>query len=229
MEGRIAGRPIRQPGRVCSHHPSDHEDARDHEDDDDDHLDRGQPELRLAVDACRQSVETDDDDEEHDRPDPRGNLREPVGHDEPGGNQVGRDRDRPVEPVVPPHRKPEGRGDELRGKGLERARDRLVSAHLPQRLHEEKHHEADGGVGDERTARSRVGDGRTGGQEETCSDCSADRNHLHVARCQASLELGIRALAQLAGDVVGGWGCHDWVPRLSVVSPILMPEALCRR
>ena len=207
VEGGVPDRPIRQARRVHAHHPGDHEHARDHEHDDDHDFNGGQPELCLAVDPRRQRVEPDDDHQEGHRPYPRGHRWEPIRHDQARGHQVRGDRHRPVEPIVPPHRKAEGGGNELRGEGLEGARDRLVRTHLTQGLHEEQHHQANRRVGEKRAARAGVGD------------------RLHVARRQATLQLCVGALLHIAGDVIGSGSIHQEVPHLSIVSPILTPNS----
>ena len=227
MEGSIAGCPIRQARRVRPHDARDHEDPGDHKDDDDDDLYGGQPELGLTVDTRRQGVEADDNHQEHDGPNPRGHGREPVSHHQTGRHQVRGHRHRPVKPVVPPHGESERRGDELRGKSLEGASDRLVGAHLAQGLHEEQHHEADRRVSEEGAARAGVRDRRTGSQEQASADRTTDGNHLHVARRQASLELCVGALTDVVSNVIGSGGVHEAVPHLSIVPPNSSPKILC--
>ena len=227
VERCIPGRPIRQARRVRSHHTGDHQDTRQDKHNDDDDLDGGQPELSLAIDPRGQRVQPHDDDQEHHRPYPRRHGREPVGHHQARRHEVRGHRHRPVEPVVPPHGEAEGGGNELRGEGLEGARDRLMRTHLAQGLHQEQHHEADCRVGEKSTARTGVRDRRTGGQEQARADRATNGNQLNVARRQAALQRGIGALLHIGGNVVGSGGFHDWVPHLSIVESHLSPTNAC--
>ena len=89
----------------------------------------------------------------------------------------------------------EGRGHVACRVGLECAGDGQVRSHLAEGLHEEEHHDADEGVGEDCAAGACGGDGLTGGDEEAGADCAADCDHLHVAGGEASLQF----------TICGGW------------------------
>ena len=58
-------------------------------------------------------------------------MGEPEVHDHPAGNGVNSDRDGPVKPVVPPHRKAKGRVDVIGRVGNKGAGSRREGRHFP--------------------------------------------------------------------------------------------------
>ena len=187
-EGCLTDGPVGDARGATAQDAEDHGDTCDEEDDHGNNLDGGEPEFAFTVGACREGVDAGQQHEESCRPHPGWDVREPVPHHLADGDEFGGDGNRPVEPVVPTHGEAEGRGHVACRVGLECAGDGQVRSHLAEGLHEEEHHDADEGVGEDCAAGACGGDGLTGGDEEAGADCAADCDHLHVAGGEASLQ-----------------------------------------
>jgi 3-hydroxyacyl-CoA dehydrogenase len=126
--------------------------------------------------------------------------RLPVGDDQRRNGDVGRDRDDPVEPVVPTQREAERWVHEACSIGAEGARYRHVGGQFAERGHEEIDHEADGGVGEQGAAGTGFVDGGAAGHEQAGADAAADGDHRQMAR----LELALHGRVGLGGGVGHG-------------------------
>ena len=121
---------------------AEHEEQQDHAD-----LDAGKYILALTVSPRGQVVQDKQYDDEDTAPDDRGDIREPELHDECAGDDFNRQRDGPVQPIVPADGETHGRIDEATGVGAERTGYRQVGGHLAQTGHDEINHDADDAIG----------------------------------------------------------------------------------
>ncbi len=194
-ERRLAGGPVLRAGRL-RHDAEDHEDADGEEHEDGDDLDRGEQELALAEGANTDRVDGEQDGEEDERDETLVDVRRPVVDDGARRRDLRRDRDRPVEPVVPALREAEAAADESGAVRLERVGERQIRRHLAEALHEQPHHEPDDAVRDERAAGARLVDRTGGGEEQARPDGAADGDHVEVARIEVASQLVLTTRAR---------------------------------
>ena len=187
-EGRIADGPVGKARRRFRPEAQDEQCPGKEEDQDRQDLDAGEDEFAFAVGPGRQVVEDEEDNEEQAAPDGSRYVREPVFHDQGAGDEFGRYRDGPVEPVVPAQGKAQGFIDVAVGVGFKRTADRQVRRHFTEACHEEINHDTDEGIGDEGTARTGRADRFTAGDEQARADSAADGDHVHVAGFQAAAQ-----------------------------------------
>ena len=171
-------------GVVAQHEPQ----AEHDEHDDRRHLDRGEPELELAIGAGRHQVDAGHHRQQRPSDDPDGELRQPV-MDDPGARQgLDGGDDRPVQPIEPAVGETRPVPQPLAGELGEGADIGIGDRHLAQHAHNDQHHQAGEAVGDD-DRRSRRGDGGAGGDEQPRPDDPPDGDHLHVPRPKRLAEL----------------------------------------
>ena len=115
-------------------------------------------------------------------------MRKPELNDERPGDQLGGERDRPAEPVVPAHRKTERRIDEAFCIRLERPRNGQLRGHFAKRLHHAVDRKTHGGVREQRAAGPGLRYRAATGEKQARADRAADRDHAELPGTDTALQ-----------------------------------------
>jgi hypothetical protein len=144
---------------------------------------------QLAICADIDSIDSDEEDPKRETEYPRVlGAGPPELEDELCGNEVARDGDGIVEPVVPCEGKAIAGADEASGVGVEGARDGVLGGELAEEDEGDVDDGADEGVGDEHAGGAALGEGAAGAEEEACADGARDGDHLDLPPGEAALE-----------------------------------------
>ncbi len=180
--------PVGEAAVVIAEHAGDHQRAYRQKDQDGDDFDAGEPVLRLCVGLHGKHVERQQQDEETHGPECRAGMREPELDDQGTRHELGRQRDRPAEPVVPADRKSQRGVDEALGVGFERAADGQLSRHLAQGLHHAVDSESHDGIRQHGAPGSGLRDGAAAREEQAGADGTADGDHAELPRADAAVQ-----------------------------------------
>ena len=170
------------------------EQADDDERADSEHLDGGEPELRLGEETHRQGVQGEDECDARRAPRPCGTVREPALHEQPGGGELGSERHRPCEPVLNRDHEAGTRADELLGIHMEGTGHRHGHGQFAEREHDQVDDQRADAIRQNGADGARLLDGVSGAQEQAGADHAAQRDHLQVARLHAALQVRVQSV-----------------------------------
>ena len=159
----------------------------DNEDHDGRDLDRGEPELELAVGARGHEIHTCHAKHQRSPDLPRRQQRQPALDDPRSGDCLDRDHDHPEVPVQPADGESGPVSERRPGELGERAHLRHLDRHLAEHAHDQQDQEARQRVTDENRGAC-GGDCHAAADEEPCADDAADGDHRHVPRPQRAAE-----------------------------------------
>lgn len=156
-------------------------------------------EFALREELRVDDVQKVDDRAEDDAPHPYRHLREPVLHGKAHGREGRAERDRPVEPVEPRHRKARGGRDVLARVEMEGTGFGMRHGELSEAQHDQVHHEGADQIRDDRAEGTHVRDDVTRSEKESAADYAAETQHDQVAQPHRALKLGLVVRRNILG------------------------------